>query len=231
MDDRAPSASFAYPIVFRDGDHAPATGRLLAVRGQILLTGHRHRTLVELDLSAAELTEVRIGRSAHDRLNGYPTVVLERRDQARVLIAPLGSNLLHEVADLLSTLSAEHAEVETAIDLIVPLRLDAQQRVRELIAQGPPFDPRALNLRRHEVLLAADHIIFAFEGRQIRQTLERTLSQPSLWRAGVAWRKCITGRPRISNPEDRTTTKRELIYSWPPEPQIAARPASERRRA
>ena len=187
--------------------------------------------MVELDLSAAELTEVRIGRSAHDRLNGYPTVVLERRDQARVLIAPLGSNLLHEVADLLSTLSAEHAEVETAIDLIVPLRLDAQQRVRELIAQGPPFDPRALNLRRHEVLLAADHIIFAFEGRQIRQTLERTLSQPSLWRAGVAWRKCITGRPRISNPEDRTTTKRELIYSWPPEPQIAARPASERRRA
>jgi hypothetical protein len=113
-------------------------------------------------------------------------------------------------------------EVADEIDLIVPLRPDAQQRVRELIAQGPPFDPAALNFRRHQVLLGPEDVIFAFEGPQIRQTLERTLSQPVLWKAGVAWRKCIAGRPRISTPAERTATRRELIYTWPPQLGSAA---------
>ena len=165
---------------------------------------------------------MRIGRDARERLDGYATVVLVRRNEAPLLVAPLGSVLLHEIADLLAALSAERTEVADEIDLIVPLRADAQQRVRELIAQGPPFDPAALNLRRHQVLLGPEDVIFAFEGPQIRQSLERTLSQPVLWKAGVAWRRCIAGRPRISIPVDRSPTPRELIYSWPPQAGTAA---------
>lgn len=217
---RAPTSSSVvrYAVVFQDADQAPTAGRLEVVDGHVLLTGRRGERLVELDVPSAELSEVRIGRGAHERLNGYATLVLVRRNEASVLVAPLGSVLLHEIADLLVALSTEPMEAADELDLIVPLRPGAQQRVRELIADGPPFDPAALNLQRHEVLLGPEDVIFAFEGPQIRQTLERTLSQPVLWKAGVAWRRCIAGRPRISTPADRTPTRRELIYSWPPQP-------------
>lgn len=222
------SSVVRYPVVFQDADRAPVAGRLEVVEGRVLLTGRRRGELVVLGFPSAELSEVRIGRDARERLDGYATVVLVRRNEAPVLVAPLGSVLLHEIADLLAALSAEPERTEVAdeIDLIVPLRADAQQRVRELIAQGPPFDPAALNLRRHQVLLGPEDVIFAFEGPQIRQSLERTLSQPVLWKAGVAWRRCIAGRPRISTPADRTATRRELIYSWPPQPGTAATGAS-----
>jgi hypothetical protein len=188
----------------------------------VLLTGRRCGRLVEFDLPFAELSEVRIGRGARERLNGFATVVLERPSEAPVLVAPLASVHLHEIADLLAALSAEPSDVTDEIDLVVPLRPGAQQRVRLLIAQGPPFDPATFKLRRHQVLLGPDEVIFAFEGPQIRQTLERTLTQPSLWKAGLAWRRCIAGPPRISPPADRSTSRRELVYSWPPQPQAAA---------
>ena len=212
------SSVVRYAVVFQDADQAPVAGGLEVVDGRILLTSRRRGELVELDFPSAELSEVRISRSARERLNGYPTVVLMRRNEAPVRVAPLGSFLLHEIAGLLGALSAEPMEVADEIDLIVPLRPGTQQRVRELVAQGPPFDPAALKLRRHQVLLGSNDVIFAFEGPQIRQTLERTLSQPVLWKAGVAWRRCIAGRPRISTPADRTAIRRELIYSWPLQP-------------
>ena len=216
------SAVVRYPVVFQDADHVPTAGRLEVVDGCVLLTGDRRGKLVEHELPSAELSEVRIGHAAGERLNGYATIVLERRSQTPVLVAPLASVLLHEIADLLATLSAEPIDVSDEIDLSVPLRPNAQQRVRELIAQGPPFDPAALKLRRHQVLLGPDEVIFAFEGPQIRQTLERTLTQPSLWKAGLAWRRCIAGPPRIGTPAERTTTRHELVYCWPPQPGTAA---------
>jgi hypothetical protein len=218
------TGSFAvrYPVVFQDADQARVTGALEVVDGRVLLTGRSRGGLVELDFPSAELSEVRIGRAAGERLNGYATIVLVRRNEAPVLVAPFGSVLLHEIADLLAALSAEPIEVADELDLVVPIRPDAQQRVRELIAQGPPFDPAALKLRRHQVLLGPEDVIFAFEGPQIRETLERTLAKPSLWKAGVAWRRCIAGPPCISSPADRTTTRHELIYSWPPHPGTAA---------
>ena len=170
------SSIVRYPVVFQDADQAPTAGQLAVVDGRVLLSGRRRGKLVELELPSAELSEVRIGRTARERLDGYATVVLVRRNEAPVLVAPLGSVLLHEIADLLAAFSAEPMEVADEIDLIVPLRPDTQQRVRELIAQGPPFDPAALKLRRHQVLLGPEDVIFAFEGPQIRQTLERTLT-------------------------------------------------------
>ncbi len=216
------SSIVRYPVVFQDADQAPTAGQLAVVDGRVLLSGRRRGKLVELELLPAELSEVRIGRAARERLDGYATVVLVRRNEAPVLVAPLGSVLLHEIADLLAAFSAEPMEVADEIDLIVPLRPDAQQRVRELIAQGPPFDPAALKLRRHEVLLGPEDIIFAFEGPQIRQTLERTLTRPNLWKVGVAWRSCVAGPPRISTPADRMPTRRELLYRWPPQTGTSA---------
>ena len=216
------SSVVRYPVVFQDADQTPTAGRLEVIEGRLLLSGRRCGKLVELELTSAELSEVRIGRAARERLDGYATIVLLRSSQAPVLVAPLGSTLVHEIADLLAAFSAKPMEVLDEIDLIVPLRPGAQQRVRDLIAQGPPFDPAALNLRRHQVLLGPEDIIFAFEGPQIRQTLERTLTQPNLWKAGVAWRRCIAGSPRISTPTDRMPTRRELLYSWPPQTGTSA---------
>jgi hypothetical protein len=89
------SSVVRYPVVFQDADQARVTGRLEVVDGRVLLTGRSRGEWVDLDLPSAELGEVRIGRVADGATNGYATVVLVRRNEAPVLVSPLGSVLLH----------------------------------------------------------------------------------------------------------------------------------------
>ena len=57
---------------------------------------------------------VRVGRRPGERLNGYPTLVLERAGHAAVLVAPFGMTLLSEIAHLFSTgFSATHFRTGT----------------------------------------------------------------------------------------------------------------------
>ena len=159
-----------------------------------------------------QLAEVRVGRDPEERLNGQPSLLLERKDEPRIQITPYGAGLLHELADLVAGLSGAHAERDTQVAVIVPLRAGGFARARELVAQGPPFDPAALGLTRHEVYLSPDEAIFVFVGPRARATLERATRDPTLWQVGLRWRGCIRGRPRLTTPP--CTTGNELVYSW-----------------
>ena len=209
-----------YAVEFRDGDGAPAAGALVVTGGGLLLTGRGRgepREPVELSIPRIELIRVRIGRQPAERLHGYSTIVLERRSAAPVLVAPFGVSLLHEVADLLASLTepaaAESAAVER-IALVVPLRRGWKTRVRELVALGPPFEPSALGLRRHDVFLGDRDVVFVFEAPTVRRAVEHALTEPGLWRAGVAWRSCIAGRPHLATSDEDPAAGRELVFSW-----------------
>lgn len=216
MEEPVPLSPVRYAVVLQDGDGAPVPGALTVVDGHVVFSGNRSSAPVELRLSPDELVEIRVGRGSAERLKGYPTVVVERVAARPVLIAPLGISLVHEIANLLASLTASGAESTDQIELLVPLKPGCRERARRLIGDGPPFDPAELGLRSHSVLLGDDHVIFVFEGAQVRRTLEHTLAQPSLWRAGLAWRGCIAGRPRILEAgERRPAISRELVYSWP----------------
>jgi hypothetical protein len=101
------------------------------------------------------------------------------------------------------------------VAVIVPLKKGRLARAKELVAQGPPFDPGALGLTRHQVFLSADEAIFVFAGPHVRAKLERMTRDPTLWRVGHAWRGCIGGRPRLATATEIVPESGDRpVYSW-----------------
>ena len=215
MDARSelPVAPIRYAVAFQAADQPRAAGALTITDEAIVLSGRSRGEAIEIRIPSGELNNVRIARRSQDRLNGYATVVLGCLS-GEVRIAPFGIAMLHELADLLASLGERRAVGVERVEVVVPLTRGSGRRVRQLVLAGPPFDPAGYGLRRHDVFLGDRDVVFVFEGPQVRQSLERTLAEPSLWRAGLAWRGCLAGRPRFADPADNSTDGRELIYSW-----------------
>jgi len=204
-----------YAVVFRAGPGAPASGALVIQEDSVLLEGRDADRRVEVSVPYQELLEVRIGRRPEERLHGRPTLLVSRANGPQVQIEPFGAGLLHEIADLLATLANERSRSGEEVVVIVPLKEGCMAHVKELVAQGPPFDPAALGFTDHRVLLTVDQAILVFVGPKVRTTLERATRDPTLWRAGLAWRGCIAGRPRLSTIRaDELRPDAQLVYSW-----------------
>jgi hypothetical protein len=203
-----------YAVAF-DAGEVPAAGSLVVTDDSVWLSGRSHGEPIELIIPRDQVTRIRIGRGSEERLNGYSTVVLERRDGTDVLVAPFGFGHLHEIAELLGSISDQPRRPSARLELIVPIRKGSQDRVRRLVASGPPFHPVELGLRRHDVYLDEEQVRFVFEGDDVRAALQQLLGDPALWRAGLSWRRHIVGRPYLRNaaePEDARSG--ELVYSW-----------------
>jgi hypothetical protein len=216
MPRRGRQSSARYGAVFREGTNAPTAGGLVVGADRLLLVGRGSDGRVEVSIPYAELREVRIGRSRDECLNGHPTLVLARRTAPPVQVGPLGAGLLHELADLLTALTTQHADNEEQVVVIVPLKAGCDDRARELLAQGPPFDPASLGLTRHEVFVGDREAVFIFAGLHVREKIGQATRDPTLWRAGLAWRACIAGRPRISESREMPPAAVDAppVYTW-----------------
>jgi len=207
--------SARHAVVFRVAPGVPAAGALVVHEDRLLLEGRSGEGRCELSLPYADITEVRIGRSPDERLNGNPVLLLERDGAQPIQIEPLGLGLLHELAELLTSLALENANPGQRVAVIVPLQRAQLARARELVTQGPPFDPGAFGFTRHEVFLIGDEAIFLFTGPHVRAKLARMTGDPTLWQVGRAWRDCIAGRPRIAAvPEVVVRGSDQPVYSW-----------------
>jgi len=203
-----------YAVVYREEGGPSTAGRLVITGEGLLLDGGAGDRRCTLNVPFAELTEIHIGRTAAERLNGYSVLVLERRQAPSVHVAPFGVGLLHELADLIAVLTTEQRTGDEHVAVIVPLKAGCRQRVRELVAQGPPFNPAALGLKEHQVYLRERDVVFVFGGAHVRAKVERAMRNPTLWHAGLAWHHCIIGRPRLAAVTDTIPTKGEPLYSW-----------------
>jgi hypothetical protein len=87
--------------------------------------------------------------------------------------------------------------------VVVPLKAGVRNRVRELLETGPPFDPKAAGLERHQVFLTDHEAVFLFEAPD-QATLDRLARSPRLRWAAAAWRQYLGGRMRVA----------EVAYSW-----------------
>jgi hypothetical protein len=76
-----------YGIVWREGESPLARGKLELLPLSVRLDGLAGSEPVALEIPHADLDIVRTGRAAGDRLNGHPTLVLERHDAEPVAIA------------------------------------------------------------------------------------------------------------------------------------------------
>ncbi len=98
------------------------------------------------------------------------------------------------------------------IAIVARLRPGMEPRAHNLIADGPPFDPAEAGLNRHAVYLAADEVVWVFEGPEVEQIVEDMIDLPFHWRladAFAAWRPLLAGQPRIARP----------VYTWTREPE------------
>jgi hypothetical protein len=142
------------------------------------------------------VVDAEVVREPSLRLNGYPTLRIERRSGPPLWVSTIGLGVLGELNQLLAAGVA--SEQPQLVGIVVPLRKRAHADAAALIEQGPPFDLEALGVERHEVLLSEREAIFVFEGRQLDETLQRLVRDPSVWQAASGWSRVIAGRPRLA---------------------------------
>jgi hypothetical protein len=82
--------------------------------------------------------------------------------------------------------------------LVLPLVEGAQERVAELLRQGPPFDLDEVGLRRHQAFVTEREAVFLFEA-ETPGAAERLLSSSRLWAAAAAWKDLVAGPPRLAD--------------------------------
>ena len=82
--------------------------------------------------------------------------------------------------------------------VIAKLRPGTSEEAANLVELGPPFDPGQYGIERHSVFLAADLVVFIFEGGQPNSLLAALGSADNspCWPRGAASRQYAVDRPR-----------------------------------
>jgi hypothetical protein len=198
-----------YAVKWREPDGQTYVGSLALGPRTLRLEGRLpDGPLTDRQIGYEELRGLRIGNHGSDRLDGRPALVIERADgQYLVTSAGTGAGVLQELVDRLAELRLAAPWRATAV---VPLKEGVLGRVRELVAEGPPFDPAETALTRHQLLLTEREAIFVFEA-QTDAGLAALLGQLEIWAAALAWQDLVDGPPRLA----------EVAYAWErPEPRV-----------
>ena len=78
--------------------------------------------------------------------------------------------------------------------IAVRLRPNSEEEVRGILRQGPPFELEDTGLESHSVFLAADELVFLFEGARAEEEVARLLERSRVLEAasrlrGFSWRR------------------------------------------
>jgi hypothetical protein len=138
----------------------------------------------------------------------HRTLVLERRNGEIIRVRSAAQpRILFELARRLARF-LQPKQAGRSFAVIVPLTPGTREQARQLIEHGPPFDPKTLGVRRHEVFLSDNEAVFVFESPV--DALEELLAEPRTLTAAAAWRDCVGGLARIA----------DEAYSWESPPQV-----------
>jgi nucleotide-binding universal stress UspA family protein len=85
------------------------------------------------------------------------------------------------------------------IAITARLRPGSEERARELLNAGPPFDPARMGFARHSVFLGKDLVVFVFEGERLRSVLSGLINDPVRAAAFGAWAPLLASRPRLAH--------------------------------
>jgi hypothetical protein len=85
------------------------------------------------------------------------------------------------------------------VAVVARLREGTEARARELIAQGPPFDPREMGFDRLAVYLSPGEVIFHFEGKGAAQKLADVVDDMVVSASFSAWAPLLEGTPNLAH--------------------------------
>jgi hypothetical protein len=190
-----------YAVKWREPDGQTYLGRLALSPTAIQLDGRASDgPSIERQLGYDDVRALRLGHG-QERLDGLPSLVLERANGTyQITSAVMQAGVLQELIDRLAQLRSLAPRRAT---IVVPLKEGVVERVRELAGHGPPFDPDATPLTRHQLLVTDHEAIFFFEAAS-DVALEALLGQLDFSVLAAAWRDLVAGPPRLA----------ELLYVW-----------------
>jgi hypothetical protein len=190
----------SYGVVWREGTGPLGRGKLELHPRSLHLDGLAGPSPAVREIAYDDLALVRVGRAPAERITGRPSLVLELRSGEPLAIGSVSQpGVIGELAERIATLQAGR---RTAV--VLPIRPGAHEAVRALLVDGPPFDPDAIGLDRHQVFLTPDEVVFMFESRLGGSVLDPLLAAPGVWERASAWHEHLAGPPRIA----------EAVYAW-----------------
>ena len=199
----------SYAVKWREPGGRTFLGRLVFTPQALVLEGRNgDERGVTRTIGFDEVRGFRVGRAGDERLDGQPTLVIERAGGDWVITSKVvHAGVLQELIDRLAQLRLEAPRRAT---VVLPLKEGTEERARRMAMAGPPFDPAETSLTRHQLLLTPAEAIFIFEAES-DLALDGLLGQLNLWAAAAAWGEIIAGPPRLA----------ELVYGWERPPSLA----------
>ena len=90
------------------------------------------------------------------------------------------------------------------VAIIARLKTGGEERARELVRAGAPFDLTDTGIVRHSVYVSPNEAVFVFEGHQVEWIIDQLIDEPfhyELHRALDQWREIVDGQPRVARQE------------------------------
>jgi nucleotide-binding universal stress UspA family protein len=79
------------------------------------------------------------------------------------------------------------------------LRPGAEERARQLLSEGPPFDPGRAGFDRHAVYVCSGLVVFLFDGPDVERKVVALLNDRLRSASFAAWGPLLDGQPRIAH--------------------------------
>ena len=102
----------------------------------------------------------------------------------------------------------------TRLAVLAHLKPGVEEKAAELVASGPPFDPREVGFDRHLVFLSGDQVVFVFEGGRLDQLLQSAVKDARKMGALRHWEPLLDGLPRIAKEAYSWEREEEWAESW-----------------
>ena len=87
--------------------------------------------------------------------------------------------------------------------IVASFEPEQSEQVKELLAEGPPYDLAESTLDRHAVYLSPREVVFVFEGPDVEwqvDDLRDDFFRPGVRSAVADWQKLVDGKPRLAHP-------------------------------
>jgi hypothetical protein len=91
--------------------------------------------------------------------------------------------------------------VDERVAVIATLLPGSRERAAEIIAKGAPYGLRLAGFRRHSVFLAAETVVFVFEGPDIEGLVRDLVNDPARSAAFSIWAPLLEGTPVLAREE------------------------------
>jgi hypothetical protein len=87
------------------------------------------------------------------------------------------------------------------VAVVAKLLPGSRERATQILAKGAPYGLRLAGFRRHSVFLAAEAVVFVFEGPRIEGLVRDLVDDPTRSAAFSVWGPLLDGTPALAREE------------------------------